>query len=189
MPVIGFLNLGWERSNRHIINSFRSALTELGYTEGENIRVLYRFADGSSERLSGLTAELVSLGAKIIVVSNTGVIRAAHNTAPSVPIVSWAAADPIMMGWAQTLARPGGMITGLFQITAYGKPLEVLKEVLPQATTFGILANSVNPGNSLSKEIFEEEARALGLRLEIFELKEQSEFSYAFKRMRSLGIE
>src|ERR1700682_6521239 len=76
MPVIGFLHLGSERSIEAEIKAFRSGLAELGYGEGEKIRVLYRFADGNAERHSALTVELVSLGARIIVTSNTGAIRA-----------------------------------------------------------------------------------------------------------------
>jgi putative ABC transport system substrate-binding protein len=113
VPTIGFLTLGWERDLQlqQIVEAFRSGLVALGYTEGKNIRVLYRFANGNIGDLSTLTVELASLGAMVIVTNNTATIRAVHNAAPNLPIVSWAAADPVNMGWAQTLARPGGMIT------------------------------------------------------------------------------
>jgi len=114
VPTIGWLYLGTEFSIRTVLEGFRSGLADLGYTEGKNIRVLYRFADGNVDRLSALAGELVSLSATIVVTSHTTAIRAVHDAAPNVPIVSWGAGDPIMMGWAQTLARPGGMITGLF---------------------------------------------------------------------------
>ena len=111
MPIIGFLDLGSERTVQPSIEAFRSGLAALGYREGENITVLYRFAEGSVERLRALAIELVSLGAKIIVTASTTSIRAAHNAVPNVPIVSWGAADPVMMGWAQSLARPGVLMT------------------------------------------------------------------------------
>ena len=97
MPVIGFLHSGSERSVQPYIDAFRSGLAVLGYVQDQNIRVLYRFADGKVERLSEMTTELVSLGAKIIVTSSTHGIRAAHAAAPNVPIVSWGAADPVMI--------------------------------------------------------------------------------------------
>src|SRR5512138_680396 len=101
MPTIGWLHLGTELSIRSILEGFRSGLADLGYTEGKNIRVLYRFADGNVDRLSALTGELVSLSATIIVTNHTTAITAVHDAAPNVPIVSWGAGDPIMMGWAQ----------------------------------------------------------------------------------------
>src|SRR5215510_595063 len=113
------------------IKAFRSGLAELGYTEGQNIRVHYRFAEGKADRLPELTKELVSLGALVIVTTGSASIRAAHNAGPSVPIVSWGSGDRVIMGCAHTLARPGGMITGLFLIITAAKPFELLKELRP----------------------------------------------------------
>jgi len=190
MPVIGFLHLGSDVGMEPIIEAFRSGLAALGYREGETIRVLYRFADGNVERFSEMTTELASLGIKIIVTSGTTAIRAAHAAAPNVPIVSMAAADPVMMGWAQSLARPGGMITGLFLIVStLVKPFELLKEVRPQATTFGYLMNATNPGNPHFKKAVDDAGRALGFKVEIMEVKGQSELADAFSRMGSLGVE
>jgi len=149
--TIGWLYLGSELSLRPNLEAFRSGLAALGYTEDKNIRVLYRYADGHAERLSALAIELVSLGATIIVTAGTTTIRAAHDVAPNVPIVTWAGADPRVMGWAQTLARPGGMITGVFEIDADPKKFELLKEVRPQATRFGLLRNTTNPINLIGR--------------------------------------
>src|SRR5262249_34946658 len=93
----------------------------------------------------------------------------------------------LLMGWAQTLARPGGMITGVFEINANSKRFELLKEVRPQATTFCFLMNANNPINPVSRKLVNEAAPALGINLEIVEVKEPSEFPDAFDRMRSLG--
>ena len=147
MRTIGWLYVGWEDDDiRPIVEAFRSGLADLGYTEGKNIRLLYRYADGHADRLPALTRELVALGALIIVTTSTTAIRAAHDAAPNVPIVSWASADPVLMGWAQTLARPGGMITGVYAVGSNAKRFELLQEVRPQATTFGYLMNATNPG-------------------------------------------
>jgi putative ABC transport system substrate-binding protein len=187
MPTIGFLSLAGEPENQSIIEAFRSGLADFGYTEGTNIRVLYRYADGHADRLSALTAELISLGAITIVTSSATSIQAAHNAAPNVPVVSWVGPDPVMMGWAQSLARPGGMITGLFFLGVFEKRLELLKQVRPQATTVGYLLNASNPANKFRGPV-DEAARALGLKLEIVELKEVSGLADAIGRMTSLGV-
>src|SRR5262245_3178661 len=190
VPTIGWLHLGTELSVGRVLGGFRSGLADLGYTEGKNIRVLQRYADGNVDRLSALTGELVSLGATIIVTNHTTAIRAAHDAAPNIPIVSWAAGDPIMMGWAQTLARPSGMITGLFiHDSNLVKPFELLKELRPQANTFGCLMNPSNPGNPRWKRVVDDAAGALGTKVEIIEAKGPSEFADAFSRMKSVGVE
>jgi putative ABC transport system substrate-binding protein len=188
MPTIGWLSMATEVSVRRAVEVFRSGLADLGYTEGKNIRVLHRFADGNAERLSALTGELVSLGATIIVTHSTTAIRAAHDAAPNVPIVSWASGNPVAMGWAQTLARPGGMITGVFQQGPGVKRFELLKEVRPQGTTFGYLMNGTNPGNPIWRKEADDAARTLGIRLEFVEVKDQSELADAIGRMGSLGV-
>lgn len=189
MPVIGFLDLSSELRQQLAVEAFRSGLVELGYTEGESIRVLYRFADGRAEHLSSLAIELVSLGAKIIVTSGTTAIRAIHAAVPNIPIVSRASADPVAMGWAHTLARPGGVITGLFLINAMAKPLELLREVRRNATTFACLMNATNPGNPYWKGSAGDAGRELGIKVEFFEVTAPSELADAFSRMGSARIE
>jgi putative tryptophan/tyrosine transport system substrate-binding protein len=188
MPTIGFLDLSWEHSLQPIIKAFRSGLADLGYTEGKNIRVLYRYADLNVGRLSALAIELVSLGATIIVTSGTTAILAAHDAAPNVPIVARAGTDPVTMGWSQTLARPGGTITGVFLSGSSSKRLELLKEVRPKATTFGFLMNPTNPVMPIIREDVDNAARALGINLEIIEVKDQSALADAFERMGARGI-
>jgi putative ABC transport system substrate-binding protein len=132
---------------------------------------------------------MVSLGAMIIVTAGTTTIRAAHDAAPNVPIVTWGGADPLVMGWAQTLARPGGMITGVFEIDAIPKQFELLKQVLPQVTTFGYLVNTTNPIHALQgRKVVDYAARTLGINVEIIGVKDQSELADAFDRMRARGV-
>jgi putative ABC transport system substrate-binding protein len=190
VPIIGFLSLGWEHDVQPSIAGFRSGLAALGYAEGKNIRVLYRFANGNPGDLSTLTVELEALGATVIVTHNTATIRAAHNAVPNLPIVSWAAADPVSMGWAQTLARPGGMITGVFQVEGTsGKRLELLKEALPRATVFGYILSAGNPGNPRFRSLLLKASEALGIRLEIMELKDPSELPDAFAHMSLIRVD
>jgi putative tryptophan/tyrosine transport system substrate-binding protein len=189
-PVVGFLSLGSSSGSQEAIDGFQTGLAALGYVQDQNIRVMYRFADGKVERLGEMTTELVALGAKIIVTAGTTAIRAVHAAAPNVPIVSIAAADPVMMGWAQTLAKPSGMITGLFLFAStVVKPVEWLKEVRPQATTFGYLFHAANPGNSHFRRIVDGAAASLGIKVEIIDVKEPSELPDVFNRMAPLGVE
>src|SRR5262245_5472137 len=98
--------------------------------------------------------------------------------------------NPVWMGWAQSLARPGGMITGVFFPGGPNvKRLELLKEVRPQATTFGYLMNATNPGNPMFGRVARDAAHALGIKVEIVQVKEPSEFADAFDRLVSLGVE
>jgi putative ABC transport system substrate-binding protein len=188
MTVVGFLSLSGERESQPIIEAFQSGMAALGYTESKNIRVLYRFANGNAERLSALAVELASLGTIVIVTFGGTSIQAAHEAAPNVPIVSVVGPDPVMMGWAKTLARPGGMITGLFFNIGGNKRLELLRELRPEATKFGYLMNATNPANRRIRRSAVGAARALGIELEIVELNELSELADAFGRMASFGV-
>jgi putative ABC transport system substrate-binding protein len=189
IPVVGYLSLGSERGTRPFADAFLSGLAALGYVEGKNIRVIYRFAEGHDDRLSTLTTELVSLGARVIATAGGASIQAAHKAAPSVPIVSLIGPDPVGMGWAKSLAKPGGMITGIFFNTQAPKKLELLKELRPQATRFGYLMNGDNPATPYMRKNNVDGARTIGIELEVIELKELSELAAAFDRLRSLGVE
>src|SRR5262245_52153976 len=189
IPVVGYLSLGSERGMQPFVDAFLSGLSSHGYIEGKNIKVLQRFADGHTDRLSTLTTELVSLGARIIVTQGGASIEAAHKAVPSVPIVSTIGPDPVGMGWAKSLAKPGGMITGIFFNTQAPKKLELLKELRPQATRFGYLMNGNNPATPFLRKNNVDGARAIGIELEVVELKELFELAAAFDRLRSRGVE
>jgi putative tryptophan/tyrosine transport system substrate-binding protein len=188
MPTIGYLSSEHRLQEIGIVKAFLSGLTVLGYTEGKNIRVLYRYADLNADRLSGLAIELVSFGATVIVTGGSTAIVAAHDAAPNVPIVVLAGADPVTMGWAQTLARPGGMITGVFLSGSSSKRLELLKEVRPKATTFGFLMDPTNPVNPVVRKDVDNAARKLGINLEIIEVKDQSALADTLERMGARGV-
>ena len=150
--MIGCLYLGTQRSVQPYVDAFLSGLASHGYTEGKNIRVLFRFADGHTDRLSTLTTELVSLGARVIVTAGSASIEAAHKATPNVPIVSLIGPNPVDMRWVKNLAKPGGMITGVFFKTQAPKKVELLKELRPQATRFGVLMDSNTHAHSIPEE-------------------------------------
>src|SRR5262245_42529097 len=171
IPVVGYLSLGSERGMQPFTDAFLSGLASHGYIEGKNIQVLQRFADGHTDRLSTQTTELVSLGARVIVTAGGASIEAAHKAAPSVPIVSWIGPDSVGMGSAQSLAKPDGMITGLLFNTQAPKKFELLKELRPQATRFGLLMNGNNPATPFLRKHSVDGARTIGIELEVIELK------------------
>ena len=143
VPQIGFLSSSSPSAVSARLEAFRQGLRELGYVEGKNIIIEYRFAEGMLERLPDLTAELVSIKVQVIVaLANTGAVAAKHAT-QTIPIVMVAVGDPVATGLVASLARPGGNITGLSTLSPElsGKRLELLKEVLPTASRVAIFWN------------------------------------------------
>jgi putative ABC transport system substrate-binding protein len=131
----------------HEIDAFQRGLRDLGYIEGQNIAVEYRFARGQVERLPELVTELVSLNPDVIVAPYTPAALAAKRATSTIPIVFAAVADAIGGGLIDRLARPGGNITGLTSSSAElgGKRLELLKQVIPKASRVAVLYNPADP--------------------------------------------
>jgi putative ABC transport system substrate-binding protein len=147
---------------------FTQVLRELGYIEGQNITFEWRFAEGQSERLPALAAELASLKIDVFVVTTNRVAEAVQQTTTQIPIVMTAAEEPVAFGLVQSLARPGGIITGVAVVPGaelYGKHLELLKEVLPPGARIGMLFNPISSVNALWLHATEEAARGLGVTL------------------------
>jgi putative ABC transport system substrate-binding protein len=145
----------------------RLALRELGYIEGQNIIIEYRYAEGKVDRFPGLAAELVRLKVDIIVVAGGNrIILAAKNATKTIPIVMMdAGIDPVDAGLVESLARPGGNVTGITNITRElgGKRLELLKETVPKVARVAVLYEPAAPGTVLDvKEVLSVGARALG---------------------------
>ena len=165
IPVIGYLI---ERSGPTAFDeAFRLGLRELGYSEGRNVVVEYRWADGKAERLPALVAELVRLKVDIIVTSGTPGGLAAKNATSTIPIVLASGGDFVADGLVASFSRPGANITGLsvFARELSGKRLEILKEAIPRMTRVAAAFNTLNPGTrSLFKET-EAAATKLGLKV------------------------
>jgi putative ABC transport system substrate-binding protein len=130
-----------------MVEAFRQGLRELGYVEGRNILIEYRWAEGRFDRLPGLAAELVGLGVNVIVASNTPAALAAKNATSTIPIILVTSGDPVGSGLVASLARPGGNVTGLSLTPTpaiSGKQLGLLKEAFPTLTHVAVLANPAN---------------------------------------------
>jgi putative ABC transport system substrate-binding protein len=165
-----------------LLDAFRGGLRDLGYVEGQNVVIEYRWAEGRNERFSDLVADLVRLNVAVIVTSGTPAVRAAKAATSTIPIVMTSVGDPVASGFVANLARPGGNITGLSLLDADldGKRIELLKEAVPGLTQVAILWSANDPGMTLAFSRVDVATRALGLSLQSLAVREPGEFSGAF---------
>src|SRR5215472_2074951 len=182
---IGYLSNADAATDSVRAEGLRVALREFGYIEGQNIAIEYRFAEGKVDRASELAAELVRLKVDIIVgASGEQWIRAAKNATKTIPIVMLGGgADPVRAGLVESLARPGGNVTGIANLTRElgGKRLELLKEVVPKLSRVAVLYDPANPPSSHEvKELLPADARALKLTIEPWEIRAVDDFEKVF---------
>jgi len=168
-----------------LFSAFRDNLRELGYVDGQNIKIESRWAEGNYERLPGLAAELVRLKVAVIVTYGTPASQAAKRATGTIPIVMAAIIDPVVSGLVTSLARPGGNITGnsMMSPDLVEKQLQILKEVVPRVSRVALLYNPANPGNAPQVQHAQEAARALGVRLQLLEVKTPADIDSAFAAM------
>jgi putative tryptophan/tyrosine transport system substrate-binding protein len=182
-PRIGFLSSLSPSSITARTESFRQGLHELGYVEGKNIVIEWRYAEGNADRLKELAAELVRLKVDVIVTGGPPVNRPAKEATATIPIVLAFDNDPVGNGFAASLARPGGNITGLS--THYpeisGKQLELLKEIVPKLSRVAVLGNSTVPGNEQALRETELAAGAFGVKLQYLDVQNPKEIELAFR--------
>ena len=165
-------------------DAFRNRLRELGWIEGQNIVIEYRYAEGRVDRLPALAAELVRMNVDLIVTSGTTAVGIAREATSTIPIVM-VTGEPVSTGLVASLARPGGNITGLTHVTKdlLGKRFELLKEIVPDVVRVAVLMNPTNPGQALFVGEMESSARSLALQLKILRLQDSGEFDSAFTSM------
>ena len=183
VPRIGFIVSGFPSTSQHNIDAFRQGLRELGYVEGQNIYVEYRYAEGRTDRLTDLTAELVRLQVEVIVTGSTIAVGAAKKLTGTIPVVMAGLGDPIGTGLVASLARPGGNITGLssFSPELGTKRLELLKEAFPRNLRVAILFNGANASNVASLKEIEIAAPVLGVQLQSLDVRGAEDFEPAFQ--------
>jgi putative tryptophan/tyrosine transport system substrate-binding protein len=181
VPKIGYLSRDLHPSDSRApaprnLEAFRQGLRELGYVEGKNIIVEYRYAEGRFERLPALAEELVRLKVEIIVAEVFTTVRAVRKVSTTIPIVVTGGIDPVESGFVASLARPGGNVTGLTTLSRelVGKRLELLKEVVPKVSRFAFLTPDAE--TAASKAMFEDgqaAAKTLGVKFQLVEVKGQ----------------
>jgi len=147
VPRIGFLGNSTAALEANLIGPFREGLRDLGYVDGRNILIEYRWAEGKYERFPTLIAEMIALKVELIVTAGTPAALAVKKATTSIPLVMIAVGDPVANGLITSLARPGGKITGLTSISMEleGKRLELLREIVPRLSRVAVLWNPANP--------------------------------------------
>jgi putative ABC transport system substrate-binding protein len=191
VPRIGYLRA--ERAPEVDIEGFRKGLREHGYLEGKNIVVEYRWANGNEERLRSLVSELIGLKVDLIVTSAPAATQASKEATTTIPIVMVLVADPVAFGFVNSLARPGGNITGFAFLLPEisGKRLELLKETIPKLSRVAVLWNAANPYKETDLKEVQPVADALKVAVHTFRVREPNGFDDAFKaatKVRAEGL-
>jgi putative ABC transport system substrate-binding protein len=181
----GPVRVGWVSLDRAdgspFFDAFRAGLRDLGYVEGRDLTIEARWAEGSTERLEGLAAELVRSKPQVIVTQG-GAIHPVRKAGPAMPIVFGYSGDPVEAGLVDSLARPGRNFTGMsfLSLELVGKRVELVKDVMPRLTRVAILASPEHPGEQAELRASQAAARALSLTLEYFPVRTEPELEQAF---------
>jgi len=189
VPVVGFLNVASPEGYRPMVTAFRQGLQESGYVEGRNVAIEYRWAEGRSDRLPALAADLVHRQVAVIAATTTPAALAAKAATTTIPIVFETGGDPIQIGLVASLNRPGGNATGVSQLNTEVMPkrLELLHELLPTATAIALLVNPTNP--ALAEVVLRASRAAiqtLGLDLHVLNASAESDFDAVFANVIQL---
>jgi ABC-type uncharacterized transport system substrate-binding protein len=183
VPRIGFLAALSPSAISDRVEAFRQGLRELGYVEGKNIVIEWRYADGKADRLPALAAELVRLKVAVIVTGAATATRAAKEATSTIPIVMGNDGDPVGIGFVASLARPGGNITGLSNLAPElsGKRLELLKETVPKLSRMAAFGTSNTPSTAPALKEMELAAGALGVKVQYFDILDPKDIETAFR--------
>ena len=190
MPVIGFLSSASAGPYAPFVSAFHKGLKETGYAEGRNEAIEYRWADGQNDRFPSLAADLVARQVTVIAApGSVPAILAAKAATATIPIVFETAGDPIELGLVESLARPGGNLTGVTSLNAEVGPklLELLHELVPMATVVGLLVNPSNPRLAeTTTQNLQAAARTLGLEMHVLHASTDPDFDRLFTRLVQL---
>ena len=180
---IGFLSVNVRPAMKARVEAFQQGLRELGYIEGQNVLIEYRFAEGNPERLRALADELVRLKVDVIVTEGTTSTRFAKEATSTIPIVMAQDPDPVGTGFVASLARPSGNITGLSNLRSDlgGKRLEILRDTIPGLAGVAIIGTSTTPGNAQALADVERAASTLALGIQVLEILGPQDIETAFK--------
>jgi len=190
---IGMLERTSTAINAANIEGFRQGLRELGYVEGESFVIEYRSADGRDERFAALAQELVQSTVDVILTRGTPAALAAKSATATIPVIITGVGDPVGQGVVASLARPGGNVTGLSAAVTdvYQKRVQLLTEMVPKATRFGVLFNMSNPALPAQWKMVESAARARGIEAQLLDVRKVEDLEPAFDtaiRQRADGL-
>jgi putative tryptophan/tyrosine transport system substrate-binding protein len=182
MPVIGFLGVDSPDTNAARLRAFHLGLKEASYVEGDNVSILYRWAEGHLDRLPGLAADLARRRVAVLATFGNAPALAAKAATTTVPIVFAVSEDPVSFGLVESLARPGGNLTGFSYLATEvaAKRLELLRELVPGAAKVAVLADPAVPPTATTLREVEKAAGAMGLQTKIFNASSSGEINAAF---------
>jgi putative ABC transport system substrate-binding protein len=191
VPRIAYLSFNSASSQAARLEVFRQGLRQLGYVEGKNILIEYRYAEGKLDRIPVLAAELVGLKVEVIVTGGPASTRPAKEATSKIPIVMVFDTDPVGNGFVASLARPGGNITGSSTLAPElsGKQLEFLKEIVPKVFRVAVLGNSTNAGNGQMLREVELAARAFGVKVQYLDVLNPKDIETAFREVSKARAE
>jgi putative tryptophan/tyrosine transport system substrate-binding protein len=187
MPVIGFLNGSSAWESAHLVAAFRQGLSEIGYVEGRNVVIDFRWAEGHYDRLPALAADLVHRQVAVMACNSPATIAAKAAT-KTIPIVFNSGSDPVRLGLVASLNRPGGNVTGVsfFSAALEAKRLGILRELVPTAAMIAILLNPNFPDAEAQSKEVQSAAHTLGLQIEILHASIERDLDTAFAKLPEL---
>jgi putative ABC transport system substrate-binding protein len=180
MPVVGFLRMTSAADSAHLAAAFRQGLKESGFTEGQNVAIEYRYADNHRERAPALAADLI--GRQAAVIATDQAVREVKAASSAIPILFVLGADPVAAGLVTSLNRPGANVTGIvfFSSQLGAKRIELLRQLVPTATTIGVLAFPVSPEDRTERDQVEAAAASSGQQLLIADAAREADIDNAF---------
>ena len=186
IPRLGFMGNSTEALEVNLTDAFREGLRELGYEEGRNIVIEYRWAEGQYERFPALVAELIAAKVDVIVTAGTPAALAVKKATTTVPLVMVAVGDPVGTGLVPSLARPDGNLTGLSSVAPdlEGKRLELLREIVPSVSHIAVFLNSVNPFHVASMRQALAAGKTLGIKVQQYDIRKSEDLDGAFAALR-----
>src|SRR5262245_11160872 len=191
MPVVGFINSASAQSYKRQLAAFLQGLSEAGYVDGRNVTIEYHWADGRSDRLPAMVADLVRRQVAVIAATSSPAALGAKASSTTIPIVFETGGDPIRLGLVDNLNRPGGNITGITQLSQELTPkrLQLLHELLPTATSMALLVNPAEPtlAENQSRELLST-AHKLGLKLHVLNASRENDFDGVFAKLSQLQV-
>jgi putative ABC transport system substrate-binding protein len=188
MPVIGFLRMTSAADSAHLVAAFRRGLKESGFIEGQNVAIEYRYAENHRDRAHDLAGELI--GRRVAAIVTDQAVREAKAASSEIPIVFILGADPVAGGLVASLNRPGGNVTGIVFLSSQlgAKRIELLRQLVPAATTIGVLAFPISPEDKTERSQIEAAAKTAGQQILIVDAARASEIDSAFATFAEKGV-
>jgi putative tryptophan/tyrosine transport system substrate-binding protein len=189
LPAVGFVNAASAKGYEPELSAFLKGLSEAGYVDGRNVVIEYRWAEGRTDRLPAMVADLVHRQVAVIAATTTPAALAAKAATTTIPIVFTTIGDPVQLDLVTSLSRPGGNVTGVTHtnVEIAPKRLQILHELVPTASVIALLVNPANPTAEINSKELQAAARTLGLELHVLNASTEGDFDGVFAKLTQLG--